>query len=54
MKDRKHDQHPDQKQKDPLSNEAGSIGLDQDEQAMNGDYGMPETEFENEQHKNQN
>ena len=33
------------------SNGSGSIGLDQDEQQMNGDYGMPETEFEDEQHK---
>ncbi|SDC83312.1 Protein of unknown function [Terribacillus halophilus] len=26
---------------------AEAIGLDEDEQVMNGDYGHPETEFEN-------
>ncbi|MFS0560781.1 DUF4021 domain-containing protein [Terribacillus sp. 179-K 1B1 HS] len=30
---------------------AKAIGLDQDEQMMNGDYGHPETEFENNTHK---
>ncbi|MFP7479350.1 DUF4021 domain-containing protein [Terribacillus saccharophilus] len=30
---------------------AEAIGLDQDEQAMNGEYGHPETEYENNAHK---
>ncbi|MEK4563481.1 DUF4021 domain-containing protein [Alkalihalobacillus sp. FSL R5-0424] len=27
------------------------VGLDQDEQEMNGDYGMPETEYEDQLHE---
>lgn len=30
---------------------AEAIGLDQDEQAMNGEYGHPETDYENNAHK---
>ncbi|MFP7494689.1 DUF4021 domain-containing protein [Terribacillus saccharophilus] len=30
---------------------AEAIGLDQDEQVMNGNYGHPETEYENHAHK---
>jgi hypothetical protein len=42
-----------QKQTKPVQRDeaAEAIGLDQDEQAMNGEYGHPETEYENNVHK---
>ncbi|MEN1936310.1 DUF4021 domain-containing protein [Paenibacillus sp. 102] len=39
---------------DKNKNDYNTVGLDQDEQAMNGLYGMPETNIEDRARKNNN
>ncbi|MDQ0207598.1 DUF4021 domain-containing protein [Alkalicoccobacillus murimartini] len=51
MKEYKKERNEEQEKYDQRSDRTDSIGLDQDEQEMNGDYGMPETEYEDKQHK---
>lgn len=41
-------------EKKELQQSIDDLGLDIDEQAMNGLYGMPETDFENNQNNSQN
>lgn len=45
------DEMKEKKEENKLTQETDTVGLDQNEQEMNGDYGMPETEYEDQQHK---
>lgn len=48
---RKDEQNTTQNKNPHRSQSEAAIGLDMDEQAMNGLYGQPETDIENNSHK---
>ncbi|TSB47671.1 DUF4021 domain-containing protein [Alkalicoccobacillus porphyridii] len=50
MRDQKKEHEDQAKNEKQSDHETNVVDLDPEEQAMNGNYGMPETESENEQH----